>query len=394
MSKGERAAARGSRGAAAASGKGDGSATRGDELSKTIDQITKDFGKGAIMKLGDRDAALNVAAIPTGALSLDIALGVGGIPRGRITEIYGPESAGKSTLAQHVIAEAQKRGGLAAYIDVEHALDPEYASACGIDVDELLVSQPDTGEQALEICEALIRSNALDIVVIDSVAALVPRAELEGDMGDSLPGLQARLMSQALRKLTGATARSRTALVFVNQLREKVGVIFGSPEVTPGGRALKFYSSVRIDIRRTESLKDGQTFIGNHVRCKVVKNKVAPPFRQAEFDIMFTSDLHGINRHGDILDLAAQFEVVTKLGAFYSYGDLRLGQGRQNSATFLREHPEISNEIEALVRTAAGLAEAPSPPPVSAEEAAEAIAAVAADASGDASSAAMLPLDG
>jgi recombination protein RecA len=394
MSKGERAAGRGSRGAAAASGTGEGSTTRGDELSKTIDQITKDFGKGAIMKLGDRDAALNVAAIPTGALSLDIALGVGGIPRGRITEIFGPESAGKSTLAQHVIAEAQRRGGLAAYIDVEHALDPEYAGACGIDVDELLVSQPDTGEQALEICEALIRSNALDIVVIDSVAALVPRAELEGDMGDSLPGLQARLMSQALRKLTGATARSRTALVFVNQLREKVGVIFGSPEVTPGGRALKFYSSVRIDIRRTESLKDGQTFIGNHVRCKVVKNKVAPPFRQAEFDIMFTADLHGINRHGDILDLAAQYEVVTKLGAFYSYGDLRLGQGRQNSATFLREHPEISNEIEALVRTAAGLAEAPSPPPVSAEEAAEAVAAVAADASGDAASAAMLPLDG
>ncbi len=361
---------------------------RREELSKAIDQITKDFGSGAIMKLGDRDAALDVAAIPTGALSLDIALGIGGVPRGRIVEIFGPESAGKSTLAQHVIAEAQRRGGLAAYIDVEHALDPDYAAACGIEVDELLVSQPDTGEQALEICEALIRSNALDIVVVDSVAALVPRAEIEGDMGDSLPGLQARLMSQALRKLTGATARSRPALVFVNQLREKVGVIFGSPEVTPGGRALKFYSSVRIEIRRAESLKDGQTFIGNRVRCKVVKNKVAPPFRQAEFDIMFGPELYGINRTGDILDLATQYGIVTKLGAFYSYGDLRLGQGRKNASTFLREHTDLSEEIEGLVRAAAGLSAAPEPQ--SAEGDAGAAPTAAA---GEVTEEGLLPLD-
>ena len=328
---------------------------REDELTKAIDQITKDFGKGAIMRLGDAGAALNVSAIPTGALSLDIALGVGGIPRGRVTEIFGPESAGKSTLAQHIIAEAQRRGGMAAYIDVEHALEPDYAAACGIDVDELLISQPDTGEQALEICEALVRSNALDAIVIDSVAALVPRAEIEGDMGDSLPGLQARLMSQALRKLSGAVARSNAALIFINQLREKIGVVFGNPEVTPGGRALKFYSSVRIDIRRIESLKQGTTFIGNRVRCKVVKNKTAPPFRQAEFDIMFTTDQHGINRQGDILDLAVQYEVVKKLGSFYSYGDLRLGQGRPASTQYMREHPELADELERLVRTAAGL---------------------------------------
>ena len=330
-------------------------AKRRDELTKTLDQITKDFGKGTVMRLGDAGAALNVSAIPTGALSLDIALGIGGIPRGRVTEIYGPESAGKSTLAQHIIAEAQARGGMAAYIDVEHALEPTYAAACGIDVDELLISQPDTGEQALEICEALVRSNALDAIVIDSVAALVPRAELEGDMGDSLPGLQARLMSQALRKLSGAIARSNTALIFINQLREKIGVVFGNPEVTPGGRALKFYSSVRIEIRRVESLKQGTTFIGNRVRCKVVKNKTAPPFRQAEFDIMFTGDQNGINREGDILDLAVQHEIVKKHGSFYSYGDLRLGQGRQASGQYLREHPELAEEIERLVRTAAGL---------------------------------------
>ncbi|MDA0353137.1 MAG: recombinase RecA [Chloroflexi bacterium] len=329
--------------------------TRRDNLNRALDQITKDFGKGAVMRLGDPDAAIQVSSIPTGALSLDIALGIGGIPRGRITEIFGPESAGKSTLAQHILAEAQKSGGTAAYIDVEHAMDPAYAAACGINVDELLISQPDTGEQALEICEALIRSGAIDLVVIDSVAALVPRAEIEGDMGDSLPGLQARLMSQAMRKLTSAVARNNTALVFINQLREKIGVIFGSPETTPGGRALKFYSSVRIDIRRIESIKDGQNFIGNRVRCKVVKNKVAPPFRQAEFDILFTSELHGINRHGDIIDLAAEYDVVKKLGSFYSYGDLRLGQGRMNSAAYLREHEELSAEIEALVRTAAGL---------------------------------------
>ncbi|MEZ4552416.1 MAG: recombinase RecA [Dehalococcoidia bacterium] len=328
---------------------------RRDGLTKAIDQITKDFGKGAIMRLGDPEAKLNVSAIPTGSLSLDIALGIGGIPRGRITEIYGPESAGKSTLAQHVIAQAQRGGGTAAYIDVEHALDPEYAAKCGIDIDELLVSQPDTGEQALEICEALVRSNAVDIVIVDSVAALVPRAEIEGDMGDSLPGIQARLMSQALRKLTGAVARSNTALVFINQLREKVGVVFGNPEVTPGGRALKFYSSVRIEIRRVESLKQNTTIIGNRVRCKVVKNKTAPPFRQAEFDIMFTADEHGISREGDILDLAVQHEVVKKLGAFYSYGEQRIGQGREAAKAYLREHQSMAGEIEARVRAAAGV---------------------------------------
>ncbi|MQA00695.1 MAG: recombinase RecA [Dehalococcoidia bacterium] len=329
--------------------------TKRDDLTKAIDQITKDFGKGAIMRLGDRSASMNISGIPTGALSLDIALGIGGVPRGRITEIFGPESAGKSTLAQHIIAEAQALGGTAAYIDVEHALDPEYAAAYGIDVENLLISQPDTGEQALEICEALIRSAAVDIIVVDSVAALVPRAEIEGDMGDSLPGLQARLMSQAMRKLTAACARTNTALVFINQLREKIGVVFGNPETTPGGRALKFYSSVRIDIRRIESLKDGQTFIGNRVRCKVVKNKVAAPFRQAEFDIMFTADYHGINRFGDILDLAVEHDIVKKLGSFYSYGDLRLGQGRMNSTGYLRDHTDLSEEIELKVRTAAGV---------------------------------------
>jgi recombination protein RecA len=328
---------------------------RAESLAKALAEITKDHGKGAIMRLGDPGAAINVSSIPTGALSLDIALGIGGVPRGRITEIYGPESAGKSTLAQHIIAEAQKLGGTAAYIDVEHALDPEYAAQCGIDVDELLISQPDTGEQALEICEALIRSGAIDLVIVDSVAALVPRAEIEGDMGDSLPGLQARLMSQAMRKLTSAVSRTNTSLVFINQLREKIGVVFGNPETTPGGRALKFYSSVRIDIRRVESLKDGQTFIGNRVRCKVVKNKVAAPFRQAEFDIMFTNDLHGINHWGDVLDLAAENEVVKKAGAFYSYGDLRLGQGRVNSYTFLRDNLKIGQEIEQKVRDLAGV---------------------------------------
>lgn len=347
---------------------------RRDDLDRALDQITKDFGKGAVMRLGDPAAAIHVSSIPTGALSLDIALGIGGIPRGRITEIFGPESAGKSTLAQHILAEAQKRGGTAAYIDVEHAMDPEYAAACGINVDDLLISQPDTGEQALEICEALIRSGAIDLVVVDSVAALVPRAEIEGDMGDSLPGLQARLMSQAMRKLTSAVSRTNTSLVFINQLREKIGVIFGSPETTPGGRALKFYSSVRVDIRRIESLKDGQAFIGNRVRCKVVKNKVAAPFRQAEFDILFTTDLHGINRHGDILDLAVEYDVVKKLGSFYSYGDLRLGQGRMNSATYLREHEELTAEIEALVRTAAGVDDNP------ADEAAPEVSADALEA--------------
>jgi len=366
--------------------------TRHDDLSQALEQITKDFGKGAIMRLGDPNAAIQVSSIPTGALSLDIALGIGGIPRGRITEIFGPESAGKSTLAQHILAESQKRGGTAAYIDVEHALDPTYAAACGINIDQLLISQPDTGEQALEICEALVRSGAIDLVVVDSVAALVPRAEIEGDMGDSLPGLQARLMSQAMRKLTSAVARTGTALVFINQLREKIGVMFGSPETTPGGRALKFYSSVRIDIRRIESLKDGQTFIGNRVRCKVVKNKVSPPFRQAEFDIMFTPDLHGINRHGDILDLAVEYDIVKKLGSFYSYGDLRLGQGRMNSATYMREHEDLAMEIEGLVRTAAGVIEVdpnavpPAEPPTepTTEAAADGALEVAVDADAEA----------
>ena len=346
--------------------------SKSDELNKALDQITKDFGKGAIMRLGDASAAMNISAIPTGALSLDIALGVGGIPRGRITEIYGPESAGKSTLAQHIIAEAQKLGGTAAYIDVEHALDPEYAANCGININELLISQPDTGEQALEICDALVRSAAVDIIVVDSVAALVPRAEIEGDMGDSLPGLQARLMSQAMRKLTSSVSRTNTALVFINQLREKIGVIFGSPETTPGGRALKFYSSVRIDIRRVESLKDGQTFIGNRVRCKVVKNKVAPPFRQAEFDIMFTADQHGINHWGDVIDLAAEHEIVKKLGAFYSYGDVRSGQGRTNAITYLREHADtMGAEVEDRIRAAVGALKATNKPAHPAEDPAE-----------------------
>ena len=335
------------------------SSTREKNLTIAIDEIVKEHGKGSIMRLGDADAALNITSIPTGALSLDIALGIGGIPRGRVTEIFGPESAGKSTLAQHIIAECQRAGGGAAYIDVEHALDPEYAAACGIDIEELLISQPDTGEQALEICEALIRSSALDIVVIDSVVALVPRAELEGDMGDSLPGLQARLMSQAMRKLTAAVSRTNTSLVFINQLREKIGVMFGSPETTPGGRSLKFYSSVRIDIRRIESIKDGQTFIGNRVRCKVVKNKVAPPFRQAEFEIMFTPDLHGINRWSDVLDLAVEHDVVKKAGAFFSYGELRLGQGKRNASTYLQEHNDLFEEIDSKVRQISGITKSP-----------------------------------
>jgi recombination protein RecA len=327
-----------------------------DERSRSIDlaigQIEKQFGRGAIMRLGEQ-SKLEIESISTGALSLDIALGIGGIPRGRITEIYGPESSGKSTLCQHIIAEAQKAGGLAAYIDVEHALDPGYARALGVRVEDLLVSQPDTGEQALEICEALVRSNAVDVVVVDSVAALVPRAEIEGEMGDSLPGLQARLMSQALRKLTGAISKTSTAVIFVNQLREKVGVVFGNPEVTPGGRALKFYSSVRIDIRRIESLKNGQVVIGNRVRTRVVKNKVAAPFRQAEFDMLFTGRKMGISREGDIIDLGVETNVLKKLGAFYSYGETRLGQGRENSRAFLTDNPELAAEIEGLIRTAA-----------------------------------------
>ena len=312
-------------------------------LELALAQIEKQFGRGAIMRLGEAQARMVVEAIPTGSPALDLALGVGGMPRGRVAEIFGPESSGKSTLAQHIIAEAQKAGGTAAYIDAEHALDPTYAAKCGVKVEELLISQPDTGEEALEICEALVRSGAVDVVVIDSVAALVPRVELEGEMGDAYVGLQARLMSQALRKLSAAIARSRTAVIFINQLREKVGVFFGNPEVTPGGRALKFYASVRIDLRRLESIKVGTEVVGNRVRAKVVKNKVAPPFRTAEFDIMFD---RGISKEGDILDLGVEVGLIKKQGAFYSYGDVRLGQGRENAKDFIREHPSMAQELE------------------------------------------------
>lgn len=302
------------------------------------------------MRLGEAAKRIGVEVISTGSLSLDIALGIGGIPRGRVTEIYGPEAAGKSTLAYHIIAEAQKAGGMAAYIDAEHALDPTYAAACGIKVDELLISQPDTGEQALEIAEALVRSNALDVVVIDSVAALVPRAEIEGDMGDSLPGLQARLMSQALRKLTAAISHSRTAVVFINQLRQKVGVIFGSPEVTPGGLALKFYSTIRIDLRKVENIKQSNQVAGARVRARIVKNKLAPPYRTAEFDMMATGRRIGISREGDILDLGVEAGIIKKLGAFYSYGDLRLGQGRENARDYLCQNELLAQEIEDKIR--------------------------------------------
>ena len=325
---------------------------RTSDLELAIGQIEKQFGQGAIMRLGEASAHLNIEAIPTGALSLDLALGIGGVPRGRITEIFGPESAGKSTLAQHIIAQAQAAGGMAAYIDVEHALEPTYAAACGVKIDELLISQPDTGEQALEITEALVRSNAVDIVVIDSVAALVPRAEIEGEMGDSLPGLQARLMSQALRKLTGAISRSKCAVIFINQLREKIGIVFGNPETTPGGRALKFYSSVRIDIRRIETLKTNQQAFGSRVRAKVVKNKVAAPFRQAEFDIIFSGPKVGISREGDLIDLGVTVGIVKKLGSFFNYGELRLGQGRENAKAYLRENPELADQLEREIREA------------------------------------------
>ncbi len=334
---------------------------RQQSLEAAIGQIEKQFGRGAIMRLGEASADLQVEAIPTGSLALDLALGIGGIPKGRVTEIFGPESSGKSTLAQHIIAEAQKLGGTAAYIDVEHALEPGYAAALGVNVDELLISQPDTGEQALEITEALVRSNAVDIVVVDSVAALVPRAEIEGEMGDSLPGLQARLMSQALRKLAAAIARSHTAVVFINQLREKVGVVFGNPEVTPGGRALKFYSSVRIDLRRVESLKQASQFIGNRVRAKVVKNKVAAPFRTAEFDMMFTGKSLGISREGDILDLGVEAGILKKMGAFISYGDLRLGQGREAAKEYLRQNPQLAVDVEQQIRDKAGGRATPAP---------------------------------
>jgi recombination protein RecA len=329
---------------------GDAGEERLKALEIAIAKIEKDFGRGSIMRLGEASNRMVVETISTGSLALDVALGAGGVPRGRITEIYGPEMAGKSTVAQHIIAQAQKLGGLAAYIDVEHAMDPTFAAAIGINIEDLLISQPDTGEQAMEICEALVRSNAVDVIVIDSVAALVPRAEIEGDMGDSLPGLQARLMSQALRKLTGAISRSRTAVIFINQLREKIGVMFGSPETTPGGRALKFYSSVRIDLRRVEGLKQSGIVIGNRVRAKIVKNKIAPPFRQAEFDIIFSGPQIGISREGDIIDLGVEAEIVKKQGAFYSYSDQKMGQGREAAKDYLRTHPEMSLEIEELIR--------------------------------------------
>ena len=324
---------------------------KNDEKSKALDlalsQIDKHFGKGAIMKLGDAQD-VKVDSISTGSPSLESALGVGGIPRGRVTEIYGAEASGKSTLTYHVMASAQRNGGTAAYIDAEHALDPSYAGKCGVDIENLLVSQPDTAEQALEICEYLVRSSAVDIVVIDSVAAMVPKAELEGDMGDTHVGLQARLMSQALRKLTASISKSNTAVVFINQIREKVGVFWGSPEVTPGGRALKFYSSVRIDLRRIESLKQGTEILGNRVRARVVKNKVAAPFKTAEFDIMFNE---GISREGDLLDLAVENSIVKKSGAFYSFGEIQIGRGRENAKTFMKENPVLTDEIDELVRS-------------------------------------------
>ena len=320
-------------------------------LDMALHQIEKQFGKGSIMRLGDAKA-VSMKVIPTGSLALDIALGVGGVPRGRVVEIYGPESSGKTTLALHIIAEAQKAGGIGAFIDVEHAQDPVYAKQLGVDIDNLLISQPDNAEQALEIAEALVRSGAVDVVVIDSVAALVPRAEIEGEMGDAHVGLQARLMSQALRKLTGAISKSNTTVIFTNQIREKVGIMFGNPETTPGGRALKFYASIRMDIRRIETIKQGSEVIGNRTRVKVVKNKVAPPFREAEFDIMYGQ---GISREGNILDIGAQLDIINKSGAWYSYGDIRLGQGRENAKEYLRQNPELSQEIEDRVRAAVGL---------------------------------------
>jgi recombination protein RecA len=324
---------------------------RSKALELALGQIEKQFGKGSVMKMGEK-GDMAIEAISTGALALDIALGIGGLPRGRVTEIYGPESSGKSTLAMHVVAEAQRNGGICAYIDAEHAMDPVYARAIGVDIDELLVSQPDTGEQALEIADMLIRSSAIDVVVIDSVAALTPRAEIEGDMGDSHVGLQARLMSQALRKLTANLNRSKTICVFINQLREKIGVMFGSPETTPGGRALKFYSSVRLDIRRIESIKDGAEVVGNRTRVKVVKNKVAPPFKQAEFDIMYG---RGISREGSLLDVAVDLALVKKSGAWFTYEGEQLGQGRENAKNFLATNPEIMVEISERVRSQAGL---------------------------------------
>jgi len=324
----------------------DNNEERRKALEAAMGQIEKQFGKGAVMKLGEV-SAMNIESIPTGALSLDIALGIGGVPRGRIVEVYGPESSGKTTVALHVIAEAQARGGIAAFIDAEHALDPVYAKKLGVNVDELIVSQPDTGEQALEICEQLIRSGAIDVVVIDSVAALVPKAEIDGEMGDAFVGLQARLMSQALRKLTAVINKSKATAIFINQLREKVGIMFGNPETTPGGRALKFYSSVRLDVRKVETMKKGDQVIGNRTRVKVVKNKVAPPFREAEFDIMYGE---GISKEGNILDIAANLDIINKSGAWFSYNGERMAQGRDNAKQFLKDHPDICAEVEKKVR--------------------------------------------
>lgn len=320
-------------------------------IEAAMGQIEKQFGKGSVMKLGE-DSVLNVDSIPTGCLDLDIGLGIGGVPRGRIIEIYGPESSGKTTVALHIVAEAQKKGGAVAFIDAEHALDPSYARKIGVDTENLIVSQPDTGEQGLEIAEALVRSGAIDAIVIDSVAALVPRAEIEGEMGDSHVGLQARLMSQALRKLAGTINKTNCVAIFINQLREKVGVMFGNPETTPGGRALKFYASVRMDVRRIDSIKQGENIVGNRTRVKIIKNKVAPPFRQAEFDIMYNE---GISREGNIVDVGVKEEIVQKSGAWFSYGDIRLGQGRENAKAYLKENPEIALEIENKIRGKHGL---------------------------------------
>ena len=331
------------------------STDRDKALDMALAAIDKQFGKGSIMRMGEK-GSMAIETIPTGALALDLALGVGGLPRGRVVEVYGPESSGKSTLAMHVVAEAQRNGGICAYVDAEHAMDPVYARAIGVDIDQLLISQPDTGEQALEIADMLVRSGALDVVVIDSVAALTPRAEIEGDMGDTHVGLQARLMSQALRKLTANLNRTNTIMIFINQLREKIGVMFGSPETTPGGRALKFYSSVRLDIRRIESIKDGGEVVGSRTRVKVVKNKVAPPFRQAEFDIMYGK---GISREGSVLDLAVDMGIVKKSGAWFTYEGEQLGQGRENAKSFLMDNPEIMVEISERVRTHVGLGDTP-----------------------------------
>ena len=328
-------------------------------LDMALSQIEKQFGKGAVMKLGEKSVNQGIEVISTGCLELDFALGVGGFPRGRIIEIYGPESSGKTTVALHTIAEAQKGGGIAAFIDAEHALDPVYAKALGVDIDELYISQPDTGEQALEICESLVRSGAIDVIVVDSVAALVPKAEIEGDMGDSHVGLQARLMSQALRKLTSAISKSNTIVIFINQLREKVGVMFGNPEVTTGGKALKFYASIRLDIRKIEQLKQGTEFVGNRTRVKVVKNKVAPPFKQAEFDMIYGE---GISREGSVLDMAVARDIVQKSGSWFAYNDTRIAQGKENARQFLKDNPELCNEIEAKVRATMN------PPPESEED--------------------------